>query len=591
MNTETWDRYQKGINYKEKIGLFENVRKSERFYSGDQWNGVNANGLPTPILNVMKRIIDYKISAIMSDMVTMQYSADGVSDDTQDPMKQSYREASGILSEYSKTLWENLKVDSMNERGLLDSALSGDMASHWFWNDIVDVGDGQQGDINGELIDNVNVYLGDPNSAKINDAYEPLQPYIILAFRRQVSDVKREAKRNKVSDWEMISSDDETDNLAGDRSQQELEDDDGKCIVLLEYTKELLDGVWHIFAEKSVKDMVIREKWDTGLHKYPVAMMNWYIRKGSAHGESEATPLIPNQIMINQQAAMIALWIKLHGFPKVLFDSTKINSWTNDIATAIPVNGTDGGGVSSAAVYMQPAQISAAVMRFMEWFITATKEMAGASDAALGNANPTNTSAIIVLQKATAVPLSSIKRRFYEYIEDIGLIWLDFWISKYAEYPQKNLEITVNNQKQVIPLDMSILSQARLKLKIDVGQSSVWNEAAAIQSLDNLLRMQMIDFTEYLKRLPNGVIPDRQGLIDQRESVQVQKEAQDKEFTYGMMSAMYEQIAPTLPPKAIKQLDMLKQNEPEQYEAQVKQLINENLKKPYAGNVEGRNEM
>ncbi len=576
--TRAWGRYQKGIEYHNKINLSAIADKNERFYSGNHWQGVKANGLPTPILNITKRIPDYKISAVMSDMISMQFSADGVGDN--DAQGQTYRQIAQLLSEYSRTQWENLKVDSMNEDGLLDAALSGDMISHWYW-------DERANDMSGELIDNANLMLGDPNNDEINDAYGPVQPYILLAFRRQVSDIRREAQENGVSeqDVELISADTETENQPGDRSKIELEDDDGKCIVLLQYTRELIDGVWHIMAEKSTRSVVIRMKWDTGLHRYPIALMNWYKRKGSAHGEAEATAIIPNQIMINRQAAMLALWIQLHGFPKVLYDKVRIGEWTNDLSKAIPVNGVDTGGVGGAAMYMQPAQISTAVMDFMKWFIDITKEMAGASDAALGLANPTNTSAIIVLQKATAVPLNSIKRRFYKYVEDIGLIWLDFWTSKYTEYPVRDIEITVDGVKQIVPLDTQLLQQVKLKLKIDVGPSTQWNEAAAVQTLDNLLTQQAITFIEYLKRLPNGLIPDKQGLIDDRESAEAAQRAEEKQFLYEMMAGKMDEIMPTLPPEAQNQLKMLQRNDPAGYEQQAKQLIRQQPR-AYAYNVQ-----
>lgn len=583
-NTQLWNRYQQGLDHKSKIKLLPTGNKNERFYSGNQWQGVQANGLPTPVLNIVKQVVDYKISAVMSDMISMQFSADGVGDN--DEAGQAYRETAKLFTEYSRTQWENLKVDSMNEEGLLNAALSADMCSHWYW-------DKRAKDFTGELIDNANLMLGDPNTPEINDAFGPVQPYIQLAFRRQVEDVRREAKENGVTgqDLQNIVADDETENQAGDMSRTEIETDEGgKCIVLLEYTKELIDGEWHIMAEKSTRNVVIRKKWDTGLHRYPVALMNWYKRKGSGHGEAEATSLIPNQLMINKQAAMIALWIQLHGFPKVLYDQTRINQWTNSLSKAIPVNGTDTGGVGGAAMYMQPAQLSAAVMKFMTWFISITKEMAGVSDAALGQAPPTNTSAIIVLAKNTAVPLNSIKRRFYSYIEDIGRIWMDFWTSKYTEYPVRDLEITVDGVKQIVQLDTSLLQQMKMKLKIDIGPSTIWNEATAAQTLDNLLSQQMITFVEYLKRLPNNVIPDRQGLIDDRESEERRREAEDKQFMYELMGSKLEEILPTLPPEAQNELKMLQRNEPDNYEMQVRQLIQQTIKRPYAYNVEGGGE-
>jgi hypothetical protein len=587
-NTKSWDRYQRGLNFKSKINLLPIVDKNERFYAAKQWEGIKANGLPTPVLNVIKRIIDYKISAIMSDTITMQFSADGIDDTTENEQDTLYRQVASILTGYSKTLWENLKVDSMNEDGLLDAALSGDMVSFWYWNDKVDAGNGQKGDINGELIDNVNYFPGDPNTDEINDAYGPVQPYIILAFRRQVSDVREEAKENGASEQDLknITADGETQNQAGDRAKTELEADgeDGKCIVLLEMWDEpekieetdpvtgkkyIKSVIHHIMAKRSTRAVTTRPKWDTDLHRYPVALMNWYKRKGSAHGEAEATGLISNQIMINQQAAMMALWIKLHGFPRVIYDKIRINAWNNDLSKAIPVNGSDAGGVNGAAAYMQPAQISGAVMQFMEWFIQITKDMAGANDAALGEASPTNTSAIQVLQRATAVPLNSIRRRFYKYDEDIGLIELDFFVSKYAEYPKRMLEITKDNVKQVVPFDATILQKMKLKLKIDVGPSTQWNEASAAQTLDNLLMADRITFIEYLKRLSNGLIPDRQGLIDDRESKETAQRETEKQLMYELMARFVD----TLPPETLKQLDLLKQNDPAQYEQQVKALI------------------
>jgi hypothetical protein len=484
------------------------------------------------------------------------------------------------------------------------------MVSYWYWYDKIDAGLGQQGDIFGELINSCNYFPGDPNNPEINNAYEPVQPYIILSFRQQVEDVKTEAKKYGATkeQLELIVADDETKNEAGDMAKNEIEDS-GKCIVLMHMWKELVDITeqieemdpetgefiiteavvgqeWKIFAEKCTQNVVIRKKWDTGLHRYPVALMNWYEREGSAYGEAEATSLIPNQIMINKQAAILALWIQIHGYPKVLYDKTRIGQWTNDVTSAIPVNGVDSGGVGGAAVYMQPAQIPSVVMNFMEWFIQTTKDMAGANESVLGEAAPTNTSAIIVNSKNAVVPLAAVKRRFYQYVEDVGLIWLDFFMSKYTDYPMRNMQISGKGQ-EFTQLDTSILKDIKLKLKIDVGPANLWNEAAAIQSLDNWLSMQQITFVEYLKRLPSGVAPDIQGLIDSRESEEAAQRKQEKEFMYQMMATMMEQIEPALPPEVQSELKMLQRNDPQGYENQVKQLISQQQPRPYTNNVEG----
>jgi hypothetical protein len=73
--------------------------------------------------------------------------------------------------------------------------------------------------------------------------------------------------------------------------------------------------------------------------------------------------------------------------------------------------------------------------------------------------------------------------------------------------------------------------------------------------------------------LPNGIIPDRQGLIDDRESAERQKEKEDKEFMYELMAREMEQIESTLPPESLNELKMLQRNDPANYEKQAKELI------------------
>ena len=50
---------------------------------------------------------------------------------------------------------------------------------------------------------------------------------------------------------------------------------------------------------------------------------------------------------------------------------------------------------------------------------------------------------------------------------------------------------------------------------VDVGASSYWSEIAALNTLDNLLAQGHITFLQYLKRLPDNIIPEKQQLIDE----------------------------------------------------------------------------
>ena len=76
--TKAGERFEAGRDYKRRIGLYGTVRENERFYRGDQWHGVEAGGLPTPVFNVIKRITDYMVSSVASQPVSIVYSDDSM---------------------------------------------------------------------------------------------------------------------------------------------------------------------------------------------------------------------------------------------------------------------------------------------------------------------------------------------------------------------------------------------------------------------------------------------------------------------------------------------------------------------------------
>lgn len=525
------------------------VDRNERFDRGKQWQGVQSNGLPTPVFNIIKRIRQFKVSSVLSSPIKMQYSAEGVGDE--DPSQEGVREFAKLLSQFSETTWERLKQDSMNSDGLKDAYISGDLVSYFYWDDTIQTGQEATGDMTEELIDNVNYIPGNPNDSKVQT-----QPYIIIAFRKMVDEVRKEAKANKrpATEIELISGDTETQNQSGDLAKIELEDS-SKTIVLLKLWKE--DG--HVWARKSVKQCIVRDKWDTGLTRYPIALMNWEKRKGCCHGVPEASEVIPNQIAINQLFAQAILSTKMTAFPKPLYDRTKINGWSNQIGTAIGVDGE----ITGAATYLQPGQISYDVYKLIDAVIKYTKEMLGANETALGDNSITKTmGGIIALQKQTQIPLKGIQNRFYQYIEDVGLIWLDFWMSKYGNR-SVTVKDTVNDKDvtKVVMFNGQDYKDIQFKLKIDVGPSEQWSESASIQTLDNLLQNEKITFLQYLQRLPNGIIPKKQELIEE-----MQGQDTDKQVLYKLM-ADYMQ---TLSPEVQAQLQGLP---PDQMEVQLKQMI------------------
>ncbi|MBR0063159.1 MAG: hypothetical protein IJP67_03250, partial [Oscillospiraceae bacterium] len=64
--------YDAGRKFKTAINLYETVKVNEDFYIGKQWEGVNAGGLPTPCVNILKRDVGFVVASVTSDNLSVQ---------------------------------------------------------------------------------------------------------------------------------------------------------------------------------------------------------------------------------------------------------------------------------------------------------------------------------------------------------------------------------------------------------------------------------------------------------------------------------------------------------------------------------------
>lgn len=528
--TNEWGLYQKSKNYKYNIGLYENCNQNELFYAGDQWNGVVSNGLPTPVFNIFKRVINYFISAILSEKVKMTFVPENIADDAEDERSMVIKAGADLLSSYSETLWEKLKMDSNMRQALLDASLSGDMCGYTFWNPDIDTGQkitvnvGDElnpqvieipikGDIDFELIDNVNVHFGNPNDVRVES-----QPWLIISLRELVSKLKDEAIANGVSKKDLIhiTADAENNEQSGEMSKFELESDDdsGKTTALIKFwkVKNKETGKTTVHYKKTVRSLVIIPDTDMGITRYPIAHGNWDKRKNCCHGTAVGTGLIPNQKAVNKLFAMAIKSAMDLAYPKVVYNKNVIPKWSNVVSEAIAVESSD--DIRNVAMYMSQTNMNSQsfVMNLIDAVINYTKDLIGVTDAQLGDVKPDNTSAIIAVQQASFVPLENIKANLYQWVEDIAYIWLDFMIAKYG---QRSMTIVQDGKRQVIPFDFSLLKDVKFQIKVNVGASSYWSEIASLQTLDRLLMDDRIDFIQYLERISDGVIPKKEDLINE----------------------------------------------------------------------------
>lgn len=507
-----YKKYSKGVTFNNQVDLYNTVENNENFFIGKQWEGVKANGNPTPVFNVLKRVTSFQVAKITADNFSMQVT----------PLSSTSAYSLGdverlcdVVNKQFAGLIERNKLVAKTREFVRNAAVDGDGATYTYFDPDIETGQEAKGDMVTEIVENTRVLFGNPNDKDVQS-----QPWIVITLRKPLDEVKRMAKKNG-EDPEQIKPDHEQFSS----QYEELADD--RVTLLVYFEKDYDTGT--IWAGKYSQNGIVEKIKDTGLKLYPVTWMNWDFVQDCYHGHALISQLIPNQVFINQMFAMVMRSLMTTAFPKVIYDRTRIPHWDGGVGRAIAVNG--GGDLNTIAKIMDPATISPQVAQFIEMAIDYTQSLMGASDAALGDTRPDNTSAIIALQRASDAPLETVKQNVFQAIEDLGRIYIDmmrvYYGKRYVQVKMLSKE-QMNNQPLGMTLpeqdfnvlwDFAILNEVPLSLKLDVGASSYWSEIAAVQTLDNLLMQKVISLDEYLERMPEGYISKKQELIDKRRGL------------------------------------------------------------------------
>ena len=561
-NTKDWELYEAGVKYNQSLygadrDYYDVINTNIAFANGDQWRNVTGEGLPKPVFNIIKRVKQFKIASLKSNNVAIQIQPMEYRPDDNDAQMQSSIHKTDLANAEVKNILENINFDALSRQLLNDGFDTGDMCLH-FYNDVTKTPYKKypniKGVINAEVIDCTNVMFGNPNIKNVEK-----QPYIILVGRDLVRNLQEEYKRNNKKDQKnanSITEDTMTSYLAGDNSKVELEADKfGKALYILKYYRGK-NG--KIYVNKSVQNMYIYKEKETGYDYYPIAFNNWDGMKGSYHGRAETTGIIPNQIAINKMFAMVIYHLMLTAFPTAVYDATKVENWTNEIGAAIPINNVGNSSIRNIAGYLEPASMSGQIINAIELAMQYTKDTLGVGDASLGNITMDNATAIIAVQKSNAVPLENVRANLYELIEDCGRIILDMIATDYGIRP---VVISEGDNRTVEEFDFGELKGMWLHIKADVGSASYFSEIASLQTLDNLLNAGRIEFIDYLKRIPDEIIPKKQELIQSLEQGDWEKQA-----LYSLMDKFMQGLDPMLQ-------QQLQQLEPEQMEKEILSMM------------------
>ena len=185
---KAWEQYERGKEYKRRIGLYETVKTNERYYRGEQWQYGEGKNLPHPVFNIIGRVINYLVCSVCSSEVSISYDDEALPYISSEKDAALIREGVDTMSANALYRWKKDGMEDLTLKLLTDAALSGDGVLYCYWDTAKNGSQAFEGDIVTDRIDNVNIFPADVNKADIQS-----QEYIILSGRASVSSLISEA--------------------------------------------------------------------------------------------------------------------------------------------------------------------------------------------------------------------------------------------------------------------------------------------------------------------------------------------------------------------------------------------------------------
>lgn len=511
-----WTLYQEGIAYHNKMGFTTKFPTFVRFKEGDQWAQPTerTKNLPRPVLNIIEMIVRNKRSSVLDQPVSIVYRQGGATnDEIADQMQQ---DAAENMTEYARKVWDRADMDKLCTEAVDDAATNGTGIWHFYWDTSIKGGQNKPyvGELRGETVDALNFFVANP---QVRDVQK--QDYIIIAQRMKVSAARAMAKGKGLQEAkvELIMPDeyDESETYRAARIELDGKENE-KVTVLTKYYRK--DGeVVYDKATRSVDICTAVPLTPAGnevkIKLYPVAAMNWKLRKACFYGIGEVEGLIPNQKLINFMQGMQGFAIQQMGFPKIIVTPGALRQPLTNEPGEIITDYTKG-GIS----YLSPPPFSSAAAQLCNDMIDLTRVVTGTTEVATGENMGANmaASAIIALQNQAQTPVNEIQRHFWRAVKEIGRIWLEFFKTYCSD--EREIVVEMGDEVQGRVFTGTEYAGYDFDLQVDVGASSEYSAVLAQATLDKMLDRGDITIDQYIELSDPNVAPFKERFKRMREA-------------------------------------------------------------------------
>ena len=150
----------------------------------------------------------------------------------------------------------------------------------------------------------------------------------------------------------------------------------------------------------------------------------------------------------------------------------------------------------------------------MNNLISNTLTQSGANEAALGDLEASNTSALLALRDAANRHIQPLKNRFYRFMGDVSLVWAEFFL---ALYGKRGLKICDENGVWYFPFDAARYRSLVLSARVSAREGITPDDSKTASLLATLFEKGAISASQYLRWLPSGILPDAELLAEEIE--------------------------------------------------------------------------
>lgn len=534
--------------------LLERSNRNWNFFEGDQWAGLEADGMEMPVINFIHPNVMRKVTTIYQNRMSVNYTdMEGRED-----MQPVYEK----LTQMFAWKWEKANEDVLCRKSLKDGCITGDGLQFFPTRDVEDV----------QILNNTDVLYGDESETSIQR-----QPYIIIQERKSVEEVRKMARENGIPEDEvaLIIPDKDTEYTLGNTDEVQNSDTNDTMkvtmITHLEKKKEpITEMVWEdseegrkgtlvevgerdvVYIARCTKNAMVEEehpikgkpseiqaamgKQGRGLTMYPLIKFSWETFPNDARGVSQVEYLIPNQLMVNKTYARWSMTITNCAYPRMAYSSTYVKNPEDLMKVGMPieVEGGDAMSVNQAVSYLSAASTNGEPKQMVDAILEITQELSGSGDTTMGNIDLQRVaaSAIVAVNDQAQSMHDETVANLKMFVEDMANVWVDIW----QAYNPNGMPVIMKRTEEVPVIDPMTgnpkidpmtgqtqmeskeveypdvitaeeLDMLKPRTRIDVTKDTAFISEARQQENDKLLEMQQISFEEWVEASEAGTIP------------------------------------------------------------------------------------